>query len=112
MICANKKCMDYDDDYDDHCGGCGIRYDGHLCSSFIPQRDDNSYININDFEKELTTLINKYSVENGSDTPDFILAKYILGCLSAFNSATKDRESWYGRGMIERVKNLVVNDGK
>ena len=49
------------------------------------------------FEKELTSLINRYSLENGSETPDFILASYMKGCLENFNSAVMAREKWYGR---------------
>ena len=49
------------------------------------------------FEKELEELINRHSKENGSDTPDFILAEYLLGCLNNFNTTIKERESWYGR---------------
>ena len=49
------------------------------------------------FEKELERLINKYSKENGSNTPDFILAKFMNGCLKAFDVAVKRRENWYGR---------------
>lgn len=50
-----------------------------------------------DFRGELQSLINKCSQENGSDTPDFILAAYLDDCLKAFNSAVQNRESWYGR---------------
>jgi hypothetical protein len=49
------------------------------------------------FEKELEKLINRYSLENGSDTPDFILASYLKGCLDLWNSAVTTREQWYGR---------------
>ena len=48
------------------------------------------------FEKELEQLINKHSQENGSNTPDFILADYLCRCLSAFNSIIEKREKWYG----------------
>ena len=47
------------------------------------------------FEEALTTLINKCSQENGSDTPDFILANYMMKCLEAFNEATIARRQWY-----------------
>ena len=47
------------------------------------------------FEKELEALINKHSLENASDTPDFILAKYLCNCLRAFNLATNRRVNWY-----------------
>lgn len=49
------------------------------------------------FEIELSSLINKYSKECDSNTPDFILAQFLYECLKAFNVATQQRESWYGR---------------
>lgn len=51
--------------------------------------------------KELTTLLNKYSAENGSNTPDFILAQYLLGCLRVWNDHVQWRERWYGRNPNE-----------
>jgi hypothetical protein len=57
------------------------------------------------FEKELEHLLNKYSQENGSDTPDFILAKYLTDCLMAWNNSVCWREKWYGREKIG-VKSL------
>jgi len=44
------------------------------------------------FQKELEQLINKHSIENGSDTPDFILAEYMMGCLKAYGRAVKARD--------------------
>lgn len=49
-----------------------------------------------DFKAELSSLINRHSQENGSNTPDFLLAEYLNDCLKAFNSAVSARESWYG----------------
>ncbi len=51
------------------------------------------------FEKDLEHLINRHSVENQSDTPDFILARYMQACLDAFNAASRRREQWYGKGL-------------
>ena len=45
--------------------------------------------------KELTRLLNRHSAENKSDTPDFILAVYLLDCLNAFEVAVIKREAWY-----------------
>jgi len=53
-----------------------------------------------DFEKELEQLINKHSMENGSNTPDFLLAEYLRSCLVAFNVAVTKREEWYGRSVM------------
>lgn len=49
------------------------------------------------FLQELKHLINRCSLENASDTPDFILANYLLDCLNTFNHAVRWREEWYGR---------------
>lgn len=62
------------------------------------------------FDKDLASLINKHSMENGSNTPDYILAQYLLSCLMVFNLAVQQRETWYGRdarpmcGMITEIK--------
>ena len=50
-----------------------------------------------EFLNELTQLINKYSMENASNTPDFILAKYIQDNLQSLAGLIQQRESWYGR---------------
>jgi len=48
-----------------------------------------------DFRDELEHLLNAQSMENGSNTPDFILAKYLEQCLAAFDLAVNARENWY-----------------
>jgi hypothetical protein len=50
-----------------------------------------------EFEKELESLINRCSQENASNTPDFILAEFLIQCLSAWNVGVQQRETWYGR---------------
>jgi hypothetical protein len=55
------------------------------------------------FRKELENLINKQSMENGSDTPDMILANYLTDCLRAFDMATTDRTKWYNRATKEAI---------
>jgi hypothetical protein len=50
-----------------------------------------------EFEKELESLLNRYSKEVDSDTPDYVLAHYIKYSLKAFNQAVNLREEWYGR---------------
>lgn len=49
-----------------------------------------------DFRDELASLLNKYSRENRSNTPDFILALYLVRSLLAFDLTCKEREKWYG----------------
>jgi len=50
-----------------------------------------------EFEKELEHLINRTSQENPSNTPDFILAQFLVACLAAWNQGVQQRETWYGR---------------
>ena len=45
--------------------------------------------------KDIADVLNRHSAENGSDTPDFILAKYLVDCLVAFNEAVTQRTGFY-----------------
>jgi hypothetical protein len=60
---------------------------------------------VSELERDITITLNRHSAENNSNTPDFILAQYLLGCLAAWNTAVQQRETWYGRGAIP-VDNL------
>lgn len=55
------------------------------------------------FFAELEALINRHSMENESNTPDFILRNFIAKTLEAFNDATRDRDDWFGgkRSILE-----------
>jgi hypothetical protein len=56
------------------------------------------------FEQELASLLNKYSIENESNTPDFILAMLIRNCLTAFGCVIKLREEWYSKKLPPGVE--------
>jgi hypothetical protein len=49
------------------------------------------------FSNKLRALLNTHNREGISDTPDFILADYLLDCLDTFDSATIARDDWYAR---------------
>lgn len=58
---------------------------------------------------DLASAINRHSRENGSNTPDFVLAQYLANCLDAFDNAIWNRAMWYGRvdavgGSVEMPK--------
>lgn len=55
------------------------------------------------FEQELTHLINKKCLENGSNTPDFILANYLRRCLETFNACVTRRDGWYGHSSFTDI---------
>ena len=48
-----------------------------------------------DFMKKLESLLNDFSRENESNTPDFIMAEFMAWCLDGFNKAVKRRDQWY-----------------
>jgi hypothetical protein len=54
-----------------------------------------------ELKDEVRDLLNRHSRENASNTPDFILADYLMSCLEAFEFGVQQRESWYG---IKRPK--------
>lgn len=60
------------------------------------------------FVEELSDLLNKYSKENDSDTPDYILANYISRCLDTFSKTVAEREQWYGRPLSKNQVQEVV----
>lgn len=59
------------------------------------------------FRKDLENLINQHSKENGSNTPDFLLAQYLCDCLKAFDRAVNNREHFYSRPMAEQEKEEI-----
>ena len=68
-----------------------------------PLPESESYVRPT-FDKALERLINCYSLESGSNTPDFILAEYLKSSLINFHQATRMRDNWYGG------KRSVIND--
>ena len=49
------------------------------------------------FREDLQSLINKYSMENGSNTPDFLLSEYLTSQLNLWDQYVTRREKWFGR---------------
>lgn len=60
--------------------------------------------------EDIQHILNSHSMENRSNTPDFILAGYLIACLAAFDQATNAREEWYGRSGEPRTPELVGPD--
>lgn len=68
------------------------------------------------FRNEIAQVINRYGRENGSDTPDFILARFLSRCLDAFDETLLMREHWYGRELgvlneheVPRFANIQID---
>jgi len=50
------------------------------------------------FKIEIENLINIHSIDNELNTPDYILADYLVNCLENYRKINEQREKWYGRG--------------
>lgn len=46
--------------------------------------------------RDIAEVLNRHCIENDSDTPDFILAGYLVDCLLAVAPAIRGRDNWYG----------------
>lgn len=56
----------------------------------------------NSFVKEISAVINRYSLESESDTPDFILATYLANCLNAYIHAVKAQRHFLLNGVKDK----------
>jgi hypothetical protein len=52
-----------------------------------------------EFERDIAAVINKHSRENESNTPDFILARFVVRSLESFEAASLRREKWFGQSL-------------
>lgn len=62
-------------------------------------------------QEQISTLLNEASREQDSDTPDFILAEYLMACLCAFEMGVNRRDGWYGLNLNPESRK-VANNGK
>ena len=74
---------------------------------------------MSEFKTDLHALLNKYKGENDDNAADFILAKYLTGCLDVFERVITPRANWNGpMGQIggsqgiEGAANLEMRAGK
>lgn len=47
-------------------------------------------------QRDLAEVLNFYSEDTRADTPDFVLAKYLIACLAAFVEANRATATWKG----------------
>jgi hypothetical protein len=56
----------------------------------------------NKLEEEIRAVLNSNSAENGSNTPDFILAEYLMQCLETYNTFVIKRGQWQGDSTVSQ----------
>jgi hypothetical protein len=69
---------------------------------------------MSNFQDGLQHLIKRYSIESGSNTPDFLLAEYMSHCLTVYESIVNARDEWYGfepnKALFTSVEDSEVSD--
>lgn len=56
-------------------------------------------LNTNAFKNELESAINRYSVDNELNTPDFLLAEYLVQCLNNYKDIAVKNKAWHSEGV-------------
>lgn len=56
--------------------------------------------------EEIRAVLNRYSAEAPSGTPDYILANYLIDCLKAFNEAVSLRSVWRGEPIEQMILHI------
>ena len=62
-----------------------------------------------EFEKELTTLINRHSIENMADMPDFLLARMLCAMIESMGPTVKATLDWHGCSSVCHPSPNVTN---
>ena len=93
------------------CGGPGLC---KICSRDEADRirfvEEHSKPNTDGFDvlrADLTELLNRHSIENDTNTPDWVLADYLLRCLEAWRATVPQRDAFHG---FDPEKTFQVKD--
>lgn len=63
------------------------------------------------FKNKLREAINSCSLENASDTPDFVLTEFLVKCLDAFDSAVRERDTFHKNHPVIFTEKKPLEDG-
>lgn len=56
-----------------------------------------NYMLISDkVHEEFRSVVNRSSIDAALNTPDYILADYLVECLKMYEKTTSDRDAWWG----------------
>lgn len=59
-----------------------------------------------EFRSELKSLLNRHGRDNGSDTPDWVLADYLAACLDGFDMTVRRRDA---AGVLAKAADSVIS---
>jgi hypothetical protein len=59
------------------------------------------------FQTDLARLLDNYSLGADSDSPNYVLAQYLTGCLDVFNMTMYEYKNWHSSDVLETPKETV-----
>jgi hypothetical protein len=68
----------------------------------LPEQPRKKDDNMEGLRGELAGVLNRQSAENGSDTPDYVLAEFLMACLAAWDAGTLARDKFHGNTREQR----------
>lgn len=101
-ICTCARLRSTDDNFCKYCGGEIMKGEKRDGASQMPKTAKIGYqpcsVKVRDevFQHDLEKLINRHSMDADCNTPDFILAKYLMDSLKAFRTAQSNNVEWHG----------------
>lgn len=74
--------------------------------SWFEKEDEDKQAFIND----LAGVINKHSMENESNTPDYVLAEYLYNCMISYKTAIMGRNDFFKENGTYSINPLEPNN--
>lgn len=65
-----------------------------------------------DFQHELEILLNRYSKDSETNTPDWVLAQYLVGCLDALKVANEKTSIAIMQGSFQSMPTIAEVEGR
>ncbi len=98
------------------CPFCGTRYED-MERLNAPADDDTrnpegGCLKEDDFEREVSSLLKRLSIDALYGTPDYLLARFLRECLQTWGGTLKRREEWFGRPLTEAGQPRVIEETK
>lgn len=74
-----------------------------------PTEDDKKY---DEFLREIAAVCNRFSIENRSNTTDFILAEFMAGCLNVYENTVQNRFEHRKRATFDKELDTFLEQNK
>lgn len=60
-------------------------------------------MNDENLKQQFRTIMNIYGIDNECNTPDYILAEYLIDCLKSYKKIHNANRTWHGLSIEEEL---------